>query len=139
LFPALARKCESKLPHFPRSLENKYMVRVKRGTTSLKRRRNILKQVKGYRFGRSTKERQAKEAIAHAGAHAFAHRRKKKNDFRRLWQIQINAAVRNFSLSYSQFMGALKKKNIGLNRKMLAELAEKDPKIFEKIVEEVRK
>jgi len=113
------------------------MVRVKRGTTSLKRRRNILKQVKGYRFGRRTKERQAKEAIAHAGIHAYAHRRAKKGDFRRLWQIKINAAVRNYGLSYSKFMGALKKKNIGLDRKILAEFAEKDPETFEKVVKEV--
>jgi len=113
------------------------MPRVKRGTTSLKRRRKILTQVKGYRFGRSTKERQAKEAIAHAGIHAFAHRRAKKRDFRGLWQIQINAAVRNLGLSYSKFMGALEKKKIKLNRKILAELAEKDPQTFEKIIKEV--
>ena len=90
------------------------MTRVKRGTISLKRRRNVLKQVKGYRFGRSTKERQAREAIAHAGTHAFAHRKDKKNDFRRLWQIKISAAVVPLGLSYSKFIDALKKKSIGL-------------------------
>jgi len=113
------------------------MTRVKRGTISLKRRRNVLKQVKGYRFGRSTKERQAKEAIAHAGAHAFAHRRDKKNDFRRLWQIKINSAVRPLGISYSKFIGALKKNDVGLDRKILADIAEHEPKTFEDIVKKV--
>jgi len=72
------------------------MPRVKGGVNALKRRRNVLKQVKGYRFGRSTKERQAREAIVHAGKYAFTHRREKKNDFRRLWNIKINAGVLDF-------------------------------------------
>lgn len=114
------------------------MTRVKRGTISLKRRRNILKQVKGFRFGRSTKERMAREAIFHAGNHAFAHRRKKKNDFRRLWQTQIGAAVKEYGLSYSRFMDALKKKGIGLNRKMLAHLAEHDTDTFKNVVAKVK-
>ena len=114
------------------------MTRVKRGTISLKRRRNILKQVKGYRFGRSTKERQAKEAIAHAGLHAFAHRRDKKNDFRRLWQIKINSAVRPLGISYSKFIGTLKKKNIGLDRKILADIAENEPETFKDIVNQAQ-
>jgi large subunit ribosomal protein L20 len=109
------------------------MTRVKRGTTSLKHRRKILKQAKGYNFGRGTKERQAKEAIIHAGAHAFAHRRKKKGDFRRLWNVKINAAIRAHGVSYSKFIHALKEKNVGLNRKMLADLAEHHPDAFEKI------
>ncbi len=111
------------------------MTRVKRGTISLKRRRNILGQVKGYRFGRKSKERMAKEAIAHAGTHAFQHRRKKKGDFRRLWQIKINAASRAKGISYSKLMNGLKKSGITLNRKVLAELAETKPEIFSKIVE----
>jgi len=113
------------------------MTRVKRGIISLKRRRNVLKQVKGYRFGRSTKERQAREAIAHAGTHAFAHRKDKKNDFRRLWQIKISAAVVPLGLSYSKFIDALKKKEIGLDRKVLADMAEKNPKTFKDIVKQV--
>lgn len=113
------------------------MTRVKRGTISLKRRRNILKQVKGYNFGRSTKERQAREAIAHAGAHAFAHRRDKKSDFRKLWQIKINAAVRPLGLSYSKFINALKKKEVALDRKVLADIAENEPKTFENVVKQV--
>jgi len=114
------------------------MTRVKRGTISMKRRRNVLSQAKGYRYGRGSKERQAKEAILHAGNHAFAHRRDKKNDFRRLWQIKINAAVRPFGISYSKFIGALKKKNIGLDRKILADLAQSHPEAFEKVVEEAK-
>lgn len=114
------------------------MTRIKRGTISLKRRRNVLRQVKGYRFGRSKKEAQAKEAIFHAGAHAFAHRRDKKNDFRKLWNIKINAGVRESGISYSKFIGALKKKNIAIDRKILAQLAEKNPEILAKIVSEVK-
>jgi large subunit ribosomal protein L20 len=114
------------------------MTRVKRGTISLKRRRNILKQVKGFRHGRSSKERQAREAIYHAGNHAFAHRRKKKGDFRRLWQTQISAAVKPEGLSYSRFIDALKKKGVGLNRKMLADLAENNIDTFKNVVAKVK-
>lgn len=113
------------------------MTRVKRGTTSLKTRRNVLKQVKGYRFGRSTKERQAREAIAHAGNHAFAHRKDKKGDFRRLWSIKINAAARTLGISYSSLIGKLKKENIELNRKMLSEIAKDNPESFERIIKKV--
>jgi len=113
------------------------MSRVKRGTIAIKRRRNVLAQVKGYRFGRSKKERQAREAIAHAGAHAFAHRKDKKSDRRRLWQVKINATLREMNMSYSKFMGAMKKKGILLDRKVLADLAENHPTIFAKIVKSV--
>ncbi len=114
------------------------MVRVKRGTTSLKTRRNVLKQVKGYRFGRSKKERQAREAIAHAGAYAFAHRRDKKGDFRRLWTVRLNAALRPLGTTYSKFIDALHKKNIELDRKVLSEIAQKEPESFARIVEQVK-
>ena len=117
------------------------MTRVKRGTIANKTRKNVLKQVKGYRFGRSTKEIQAYDAIVHAGQSAFAHRRDKKGDYRKLWNIKINAGVRaleNATIpSYSKFIAALKKKNILLNRKMLAELAENHPEVFAKVVETV--
>lgn len=112
------------------------MARVKKGVNALKTRRNILKQVKGYRFGRSTKERQAYEAISHAGAYAFAHRRDKKGDMRRLFNVRINAALPE-SLSYSQFIGALKKKNISLDRKILSQIAAEHPEVFKKIVAQV--
>src|SRR3989338_2943154 len=110
------------------------MTRVKRGIISLKRRRNVLAQVKGYRFGLGTKERQAREAIAHAGTHAFAHRRDKKNDFRRLWTVRINAALRPLGFSYSAFIGALKKKNIELDRKILSQIADENPEVFAQVV-----
>lgn len=95
--------------------------------------------VKGYRFGRSKKERQAREAIAHAGKHAFAHRRDKKNDYRRLFNIRINAGLDQVSetLSYSKLMGGLRKQNIALNRKMLAMIAEKSPESFARIAKKV--
>lgn len=115
------------------------MSRVKRGTIKNKSRKNTLAQVKGYRFGRSTKKRQATEAIAHAGASAFAHRRTKKSNFRRLWNIKINAEVRKYDLSYSRFINALKTKGILLNRKMLADLAENAPQSFERVVNSVKK
>jgi large subunit ribosomal protein L20 len=116
------------------------MTRVKRGKISLKRRRNILKKTKGYRFGRSAKERQAREAIMHAGVHAFAHRRDKKNDFRRLWQIQINAFARErLGMPYNKLISSFKKAKIGLNRKILAGLAEKHPEVFERIANTIIK
>ena len=110
------------------------MARVKKGVNALKTRRNILRMAKGYRFGRSTKERQAYEAISHAGAYAFAHRRDKKGDARNLWVIRINAALDAQGLSYSKFMGALKKKGIALDRKILSTLASDKPEVFNKIV-----
>jgi large subunit ribosomal protein L20 len=114
------------------------MTRVKGGVTALKHRKNVLKQTKGFRFGRSTKERQAREALFHAGNHAFAHRRNKKNDFRRMWQVQIGSEVKQYDLSYSRFIDALHKKNIGLDRKVLAGLAEHHPGTFKKVVEMVK-
>ena len=111
------------------------MSRVKKGVNALKTRRNILKQVKGYRFARSKKERAAYEAISHAGKYAFAHRRDKKNDFRQLWQVKISAFVKNHNTSYSKFIGALKKKGIIVDRKILAILAEHNPETMKKVVE----
>lgn len=115
------------------------MARVKGGIISAKRRRNVLKAVKGYRFGRSKKERMAKEAIRHAGKYAFAHRRDKKNDFRRLWNVRLNAGLRAIDekLTYSRFIGGLHKKGVVLNRKMLALLAEKHPDAFSRLVRKV--
>lgn len=116
------------------------MARVKGGKTSNKRRKNILAQTKGYRHGRKSKKRMAKEAIAHAGKYAFAHRRDKKNDFRRLWNVRINAGLDQIGdgkLSYSKFIGALNKKGMLINRKMLAELAAKSPRTLEAIAKEV--
>lgn len=114
------------------------MTRVKRGIISLKRRRNILRQTKGFKWGRKSKERFAKEALLHAGVHRFGDLRKKKRNFRKLWQIKINAASRQRGMSYSVFMHKLKHANIGLNRKILAELAEHHPQVFEEIAEKVK-
>ena len=114
------------------------MSRVKRGVTKLKRRRNVLAQVKGYRFGRSTKERVAKEAIAHAGRYAFRDRRNKKRLARNLWTVRINAAARPEGFSYSKFIGTLKKSKIALDRKSLSALAKDHPAAFERLVKSVK-
>jgi large subunit ribosomal protein L20 len=111
------------------------MTRVKKGVHALKRRRSVLKQAKGFRHGRSKKERQAKDALLHAGAYSFAHRRDKKSHNRKLWNIKINAGARELGISYSRLMGALIKKNILIDRKILAHLAEHNPKTFSQIVE----
>ncbi len=94
---------------------------------------------KGYRFGRSTKKRMAKEAIAHAGKYAFAHRKDKKNDFKRLWAVRINGALdaMGSTVSYSRLMGAMNKKGVGLNRKMLSELALRSPESFSRVVSQL--
>ena len=110
------------------------MTRVKKGVHALKRRRSILKQAKGFRHGRSKKERQAHEALLHAGAYAFAHRRDKKSFNRKLWNIKINAGARGHGMSYSKLIGNLKKKSIILDRKILADFAENHPAIFEKVL-----
>ena len=110
------------------------MTRVKRGVIKLKRRKNVLAMTKGYRLNRRSKEAAAKEAIRHAGANAFEGRRDKKGDFRRLWNVRINAALRENGSTYSKFIGALKKKNIELNRKVLSEIADQNPETFKRIV-----
>ena len=114
------------------------MTRVKKAVNALKYRRNLLKIAKGYRFGRSKKERQAQEAIFHAGMHAFAHRRDKKNDFRKLWNVKINAAARPLGITYSKMINALKKKNVVLDRKILADLAENNPETFSRVVDFIK-
>ena len=114
------------------------MARVKKGVNALKSRRNILSKVKGYRHGRGTKERQANEAIFHAGTYSFAHRRDKKGDFRRLWNVRLSALLKEDGLSYSKFIANLKKSNIQLDRKILAQIANESPETFRKIVETVK-
>lgn len=114
------------------------MARVKRGTTKNKRRKNILSQTKGYRFGRKSKERVAKEAIFHAGTHAFRHRRTKKRDYRNLFTLRINAAGREAGVSYSKLIGALKKADIALDRKSLAALAKDYPEVFARVAGQVK-
>ena len=114
------------------------MSRVKRGVIAHKKRERLLKQTKGFRWGRKSKERAAKEALLHAWSEAFRGRKQKKRDFRALWNVRIGAAIREHGFSYSKFINALKKKKVGLNRKMLAELAEHEPAAFKKIAEFVK-
>src|SRR3989338_6228244 len=114
------------------------MSRVKRGTISMKRRRNVLRQVKGYRFARSKKERAAKEAIFHAGVYAFRDRRAKKRTFRNLWALRINAAARPNGFSYSKLIGALKKSNILLDRKSLSAIAKDYPDVFTRLMKNIK-
>lgn len=111
------------------------MTRIKGGLLHAKRRRGILKHTKGFRWGRKSKIKVAKVAKMKAGQYAFDSRRMKKRVNRSLWQVKINAAARKMGMSYSQFMGALKKKNIVLDRKILSQMAQKNPAIFNKILE----
>ncbi|HSE34821.1 MAG TPA: 50S ribosomal protein L20 [Candidatus Paceibacterota bacterium] len=113
------------------------MSRVKRGTTSNKHRRKVLGAAKGYRFGRSTKEQEAKVAVRKAGVYQFVHRKDKKNDFRRMWQNKIGAGLKPLGFSYSKFIGAALKKKILLDRKILATLAEHHPESFDRVAKEV--
>jgi large subunit ribosomal protein L20 len=114
------------------------MTRVKKGVNALKSRKNILSKTKGYRHGRKSKERAANEAIFHAGTYSFAHRRDKKGDFRRLWNVRLSAVLKENGMSYSKFIPLLKKKEIALDRKILAELAGSHPETFKKILESVK-
>jgi len=114
------------------------MPRVKRGTIALKRREKTLKYTKGYKWGRKSKERAAKEALLHAWTHAFRDRRVKKRTARALWQIQLNAAVRQYGLNYSKFINGLKKANIELDRKVLSQIAREHPEVFKEIVEKAK-
>lgn len=111
------------------------MTRVKRGVIAHKRREKLLKYAKGYHWGRKSKEKQAREALLHAWSYAFHGRKLRKRDARKLWQIKIGIATKNQGLSYNKFISELKKKTIQLDRKILAELAEKRPTAFAKVVE----
>jgi len=113
------------------------MARVKRGVTKNKRRKNILAQTKGYRFGRKSKERVAKEAIRHAGRYAFKHRRAKKREFRQLFTLRINAAARDGGTSYSKLINTLKKARVALDRKSLATLAMRHPEVFRRVMQQL--
>jgi large subunit ribosomal protein L20 len=113
--------------------------RVKRAVQAHKKRKKTLKETKGFMWGRKNKYRAAKDALRHAQTHAYKDRRRKKREFRALWNIQINAAVRQQGLTYSKFIAGLKKNKIELDRKILAELAQKNPEAFKKIVEAATK
>jgi large subunit ribosomal protein L20 len=115
------------------------MPRVKRGTSHVKRRKNILADVKGYLWGRKKLIKLAKTARTLAGAHSYVDRHKKKRDMRALWQIRINAFVREYGLSYSKFIGLLKANNILIDRKILAEMAINNKAVLAKIIEKIKK
>ena len=110
------------------------MSRVKRGVIKNKRRRNVLKAAKGYRFGRSTKEAAAKDALRHAGKYAFRDRKAKKRTNRGLWQTKISASSKAEGMSYAKMIGAVKKKGYELDRKSLAYLAQHKPETFSRVV-----
>ena len=110
------------------------MTRIKGGILHAKRRRGIVKHTKGFKWGRKSKMKLAKIAHYRAGQFAFAGRKNKKRERRGLWNIKINAAIREFGLSYSRFIDALKKQNITIDRKILADLAENHPKMFAAVV-----
>jgi len=114
------------------------MARIKRGTTASKRRKNLLKLAKGYKWRRSTHYRAAKEAVLKAGKYAYRDRRTKKRVMRRLWITRLNNALRNHGTTYRAFMHLLKKKEIALDRKVLSQLAMQTPKTFAKFLEKVQ-
>jgi len=114
------------------------MPRVKRGSNRRDRRRKVLGRAKGYFLGKSKLYKFAREAVDRAGTFAYVGRKRKKRDFRRLWIIRINAAARQNEMSYSQFMAGLKHAGIALDRKLLAEVAVKDPAAFTKLVESAK-
>jgi len=107
-------------------------MRVK--SVSAIRHRKVLKRAKGFRQARSGRIQTAKEAVLHAGAYAYHGRKLKKRDLRKLWIVRINAAVREYGISYSKFTNALKKEKIEMDRKMLSEIASSDPVAFKEIV-----
>jgi large subunit ribosomal protein L20 len=114
------------------------MTRVKRGVAANKRRKNVLKRAKGFENRRSTNFIAAKEALLHADMYAYRDRRNKKRDMRAVWLIRLNAALRDNGTTYSKFAGALKKAGITINRKMLAELSNVAPDVFESFVKSVK-
>jgi len=114
------------------------MTRVKRSIFKRKRKKKIIKLAKGFKWSRKAKYRLAKDALRHAWTYAYRDRKAKKREFRQLWQIKINAICRENGISYSQFINAIKRNNIGIDRKILAQLAEFHPDIFKKIIEEVK-
>ncbi|PIY71278.1 50S ribosomal protein L20 [Candidatus Roizmanbacteria bacterium CG_4_10_14_0_8_um_filter_35_28] len=114
------------------------MVRVKSGIQTKRRHKKILKLAKGYWMTRHKQYRKAQEAVLHAGEYAFSGRKDRKRDFRKLWIIRMNAALRNLGTKYSVFIKKLKDNKIGLDRKILSQLAIEHPQVFNKIVEKAR-
>lgn len=114
------------------------MPRVKGGPETRRRHKKIIKLAEGHRGAKSRHFRSANESVTHALAYAYRDRRNRKRDMRSLWITRINAAARQHGVTYSQFMHLLQEANVGLDRKMLADLAVREPATFERIVNEVR-
>ena len=114
------------------------MARIKRAVNAHKKRRKVLKLAKGYFGAKSRQYRAASEQVARSLRYAYEGRKMRKRDFRRLWITRINAAARLNDMSYSVLMNGLKKHNITVNRKMLADIAVNDPEAFKKIVESAK-
>ncbi|MFB6225777.1 MAG: 50S ribosomal protein L20 [Candidatus Paceibacteria bacterium] len=110
------------------------MPRVKNSTTTIKKRRKLMKKVKGYEGGQKNLFRAAKQAATRAGHQAYTGRKQKKRDMRKMWNVRINAAARDNGLSYSEFIGLKRKKDVELNRKVLSEIAADKPEVFANIV-----
>ena len=110
------------------------MARVKRGVTSRARHKKVLKEAKGYYGARRKVYRVAKQAVTKAGQYSYRDRRARKREFRRLWIVRINAAARDFGLSYSRFIDGLNKAGIEVDRKVLSDLAVREPETFNAIV-----
>ena len=113
-------------------------MRIKRGVNAVKKRRKILKQAKGYFGAKSKLYRTAREQVMKSGQYAYIGRKQKKRDFRALWITRINAACRLNGISYSKFIAGLKSKNIELNRKVLADMAVREPEAFAELVGQVK-
>lgn len=114
------------------------MARVKKGVTARRRHKKILKLARGYWGARSRLFRPANEAVMKALWYAYQHRRQRKGDFRRLWIARINAAARMHGMSYSRFMNGLRRSGVAVNRKLLADLAVRDAKAFNALVEQAK-
>jgi len=113
------------------------MPRVKKGKAAHKKRKNLLRNAKGFRWGRKSKFRAAKEALMKAWSYAYRDRRTKKRVARRNWNIKINAACRENGTTYSKLMKEMKEKNVALDRKVLAQMAEERPDTFKKLLEKI--
>ncbi|MDA8168765.1 MAG: 50S ribosomal protein L20 [Nitrospiraceae bacterium] len=114
------------------------MPRAKGGFKTRRRRKKVLEMAKGFYSGRSRLFRIATEAVDTAMGHSYKHRKEKKREFRALWIVRINAAAREKGITYSQLMSGLKKSDIGLNRKVLADMAANDPQTFGQLVDSVK-
>lgn len=114
------------------------MSRIKRAVQARKHRKGLMKHAKGFKYGRKSKFKLAKDALRHAWTYAYRDRKVKKRTFRGLWNLQINALARENGITYSRLINGLKKKQIELDRKVLSELAKEFPEVFIKVIEEVK-